>query len=221
MKYSVDERFFDSWGSKMAYVLGFLYADGSMEDASYLRGKYVRVSSTDEEIILKIKKWLQSQHTVVPQFPKFKNHKMKFLLRIGNKRLYSSLLGKGLFPAKSLSMKFPRVPKRYLRDFVRGYFDGDGCVHIEKVPSTNGGLRVKRLGVIFTSGSKSFLEELSQLLTALLSIKQKKVYTSLRSFQLRYSSRDSIALFRFCYRNCEHGLYLERKYQIFLNYFDR
>ena len=39
----------------MAYVLGFIAADGSLEDASYLRGKYLRICSSDIEIIEKIK----------------------------------------------------------------------------------------------------------------------------------------------------------------------
>ena len=29
---------------------------------------------------------------------------------------------------KSLDCHFPKVPNEYLRDFIRGYFDGDGSV---------------------------------------------------------------------------------------------
>ena len=29
-------------------------------------------------------------------------------------------------------MKFPEVPKKYLKDFIRGYVDGDGCIDITK-----------------------------------------------------------------------------------------
>ena len=67
VKYRVNEAFFDSWTQEMAYVLGYFYADGSLEDASYLRGKYVRVSSVEKYSILRIKKWLSSEHTIVQQ----------------------------------------------------------------------------------------------------------------------------------------------------------
>lgn len=52
VKYDSNERFFDRWNPEMAYVLGFMFADGSLEDASYLRGKYVRVSSTDKDRVV-------------------------------------------------------------------------------------------------------------------------------------------------------------------------
>lgn len=67
-KYSVDENFFKKWNANMAYVLVFLYADGSLEDSTYIRGKYLRVSSIDKEVIELIKSSLQAQHpiTVIP-----------------------------------------------------------------------------------------------------------------------------------------------------------
>lgn len=64
IKYSVDETFFDNWTSEMAYVLGYIYADGSLEDASYLRGKYLRVSSAEKSNIITIRKLLKSEHTI-------------------------------------------------------------------------------------------------------------------------------------------------------------
>ena len=35
----------------MAYVLGYLYADGSLSDCSYIRAKYISVTSTDKDRI--------------------------------------------------------------------------------------------------------------------------------------------------------------------------
>lgn len=43
IKYKVNEDFFNEWSHKMAYILGCYYADGSLEDATYLRGKYIRM----------------------------------------------------------------------------------------------------------------------------------------------------------------------------------
>ena len=42
----------------MAYVLGYIYADGSLDDSPYMGGKYIQITSTDEDSIQRIKKWL-------------------------------------------------------------------------------------------------------------------------------------------------------------------
>ncbi len=204
----------------MAYVLGYLYADGSMEDASYLRGKYIRVTSVEKYSIERIKKWLESGHTIVPNRPTSPNGKTRFTLRIGNHRLYYSLLKFGLHPNKSLTIKFPAIPQEYLADFVRGYFDGDGCVNLWRSKSVISGLIIlRKLSVIFTSGSRFFLEELNKNLKLILNLKQSRVYGGHRSFQLRYGTADSIEMFKFLYSNAEPETYFERKFDIFKKYF--
>ena len=68
----------------MAYVLGYIYADGSLEDASYLRGKYLRFTSGDRTIVEDIKKALGSKHRIVKLPPTTKNGKDRYFLRIGD-----------------------------------------------------------------------------------------------------------------------------------------
>jgi len=74
----------------MAYVLGFLYADGSLELSPRIRGKYLRLSTTDLPIIKKIKKTLKSKHCLVVKEAQGQSKK-QYLLRIGNKTLFESL----------------------------------------------------------------------------------------------------------------------------------
>jgi hypothetical protein len=128
IKYPVDEKYFLKWGRNMAYLLGYLYADGSLENAPYIRGKYLRASSIDRELIENIKRELKSSHPIMRLKPTSNGGSVSFFIRIGDHALYDSLIVKGLAPNKSLTMDFPAVPKKYLFDFLRGYFDGDGCV---------------------------------------------------------------------------------------------
>ena len=65
VKYKINSDFFKFWTPNMAYVLGFIAADGSLEDTSYLRGKYLRICSSDIEIIEKIKVAMASEHKIV------------------------------------------------------------------------------------------------------------------------------------------------------------
>jgi len=55
-RYSIKTDFFQKWSNEMAYVLGFLYADGCIVDAAKSsRTQYIKFASKDKEIIEKIK----------------------------------------------------------------------------------------------------------------------------------------------------------------------
>lgn len=201
----------------MAYVLGYWYADGSIY--SSVRGSYLNATSVDKEIIYKIKRWLDSGHTIREEKSIWPNRKTRFVLRIGNKNLYGALIKLGIYPSKSLTVKLPNIPTEFLSHFVRGYFDGDGCVYLEMARGITRDNIIKRLSVIFTSGSQDFLMELCKILGYKLKLKQKKVYKGHRSYQLRYFTADSIILFKFMYGNCHKDAYLTRKFNYFGEYF--
>lgn len=217
--YKVNESFFDSWTPAMAYVLGYWYADGNLEYAPKIRGHYIRVVSTDKDRIEAFKFLLRSEHTIFREQPAG-NAKPRYILRIGNRKLFDQLSKIGMTPHKSLTMLFPDVPTKYLPDFIRGYLDGDGCVFLEMRSGITQEKVIKKLLVAFTSGSKSFLESLNHMLA-------KEVGTRIcpytkngeNSYQLRYNTKDSLKLFRYLYQHTEPHLYLSRKYAIFVQYF--
>ena len=205
----------------MAYVLGYFYADGSLENASYIRGKYVRVTSTDKDRIEVIRKLLQSKHTIVEE-KGIGNRKTRFLLRIGNHVLYNRLTQLGMTPNKSLTMQFPQVPLTYLSPFMRGYFDGDGCVFLEEKKGKTQAKIIKRLSIIFTSGSKEFLIQLQHALARHADVSVGHLYQGTRAYQLHYFTKDSVRLFSFMYKGVkDKSLYMRRKYDIFKGYFKK
>ncbi len=209
IKYKVNENFFKTWSRNSSYVLGLLFADGSLEDAAYIRGKYVRLTSTDRSLIEQVKSSLNSRHKVVT-IPSLGNRKEQYLLRIGSHKIYNDLENIGLHPRKSLDMELPHIPYRFLSDFVRGYFDGDGCIALEKIKNKPH----NRLKAIFTSGSKDFLASLSKILKQRCIGRTGKVYDSHRSYQLIYNSVDAVKLLEFIYSKAWERklLYLDRKY---------
>jgi len=160
IKYKVNEEFFDKWSSQMAYVLGLLYADGSLEDASYLRGKYIRLTSTDKELIFRVRRWLDSEHTIIIYLkPDSLYGKQRYFLRIGSHKLYNSLTKLGLYPNKSLTIKFPNIPSKYLKDFIRGYFDGDGCVYLELSKNQNHNIVIKNYPLFLQVAVRNFYKD--------------------------------------------------------------
>ena len=193
-----------------AYVLGFIFADGHLEDAYYIRGKYLRITNTDLSIMKHIKRVLNSDHKIVVT-PASGKRKEKYLLRIGSHTIYRDLGTLNLHPRKSLDMTFPRVPVKFLPNFIRGYFDGDGTITFEHIKSRPH----DRLKVIFTSGSKDFLFGLSAILSTCCLNKVGKVYDSKDSYQLAYRSKDALSVLRFIYDGIskEGALYLRRKFE--------
>ena len=218
IKYSVNEKFFDSWSDDMAYVLGLWYADGSIENVPSIRGHYIRISSIDLDLIKQVKTALKSEHKIVKYPPPGKG-KMRYVLRIGSNRLFTAMCKRGLTEHKSLSMSFPNIPKKHLPSFLRGYFDGDGCIHAEK----NAVGKIRRLVLIFTSGSPQFLKSLQFILHKATGVSADRTLNVTRSlstaYQLRYGTRDSIRIFLFLYPNeNKQCLHLSRKYDIFVQY---
>ncbi len=118
-------------------------------------------------------------------------------------------------------MRFPSVPKTYLRDFIRGYFDGDGCVFLEEAAGKRQERIIKRLSIILTSESSQFLEEFKAILKKMGGI-EGRIYQGNRAKQLRYFTKESIIIFPFMYKNVSSpDLYMRRKYVIFERYFSR
>jgi hypothetical protein len=216
-KYAVNSDFFSVWSKEMSYVLGFFYADGGMERSVTNRAWYARFSSTDRDLLEQIADTMNAEHPLIVRDLPLPN-KTGYILRIGDKKLYSTLERIGLYPNKSLTIKMPAIPREFLADFIRGYFDGDGCVSIERQSKIiDGTRRIKRLHTSFTSGSAVFLEQLSGFLNEEIKV-FSKIYRSDRSFQLRYSTVSSIRIFKYLY-NGTTRLYLRRKFNKFTTFF--
>lgn len=217
IKYQVNRDFFKAWSSHMAYVLGFVTADGSLESASNLRGKYVRICSSDKEILEKIRQVMDSEHLIVTVGPKEicmygqkYISKEKYYLRIGCEAIYNDLVELGITPNKSKTIALPNIPANYIKDFFRGYLDGDGCVSIYE--------KKKRLSVTFTSGSELFLKQLSEAISITVGIKIHNVFSNKRAFQIKYSTKEAVPLLTYIYSESKNLIFLERKYSRFLDF---
>lgn len=215
-KYNKD--FFKVWSKAMAYVLGFIAADGYVFKNP--RGShYLGFTSTDKEIIVKIREALASNHKIGVKNKHLQNPNWKrnYTLQIGGKGLTTDLKKYGIIQNKSLVLKFPIVPLRYLGDFIRGYFDGDGCVHLGKYWKRDRNRLDWSFSTDFTSGSKKFLVGLHRALGRKLL--GGYLYSKKGGYQLTFSRADSVALFKLMYNNVSSDLFLERKYNKFLKAF--
>lgn len=222
-RFQINEKFFQTWSPQMAYVLGFIFADGAIEDVQKSsRTCYIALSSVDISILKQIRLSMNSNHKfylrksrlVTYRDGKSYNSRDSFIFRIGSKLMYNDLLSLGVTPRKSLSILFPSIPIEYLHLFIRGYFDGDGCIHLKegKYPK-----------VIFTSGSIKFIQGLANILSNILQIPAKSANSQIENsgnpcYRLGYSSKDSRKILEFMYKDLEKAPYLERKFEIYQKY---
>src|SRR5579872_2803011 len=112
-KYSINSLFFRTWSHEMAYVLGFITADGNVQQTK--KGYHVDIACDDIDVIEKIKQHLNSS-TPTRQKPRF-NGKISYSLRFSDKSIYYDLLKLGITPRKSLTIKPPHIPSKYLWDY--------------------------------------------------------------------------------------------------------
>ncbi|HLD70415.1 MAG TPA: LAGLIDADG family homing endonuclease [Negativicutes bacterium] len=225
-RYKFNKDFFKKWSPEMAHVLGFLYADGNITDSVASRAQYIHFYSTDRHILESIRATMASSHVIEVILPKTANHKNGtykskegFKLRIGSKEMYQDLLNLGVVPNKSKIITFPDISKQYVSHFIRGYFDGDGCVTIMRGKGKYGQIILKGIAVIFTSGSKIFLEELCRKAHEIANFNIRNIYSGSGAHYLKYSTSESIEWFKFLYSKDMSDLFLKRKFEIFSAYF--
>lgn len=206
-KYEINQQFFRRWSTKMAYVLGFITADGNLQKTKY--GHLVHIAADDYDVIAKIKVAMRMKGRILEK--KRKNGKISYSLRFSDKIIFNDLLKLSLTPRKSLTIKPPPVPKKFLWDYIRGFFDGDGCVYIRttKYPS--------KLHVLFYTGSFAMISFLYKAFRMILPKYRGKIMVRKKGanyYVLHFGQKDSNMIFKYLYKNA--SLFMKRKHEIFM-----
>ena len=196
-KYHINQDYFKSWSHNMAYVLGLWFADGCIYGGKMFD---ITLHNKDKYILKKVAEELSYEGQLYDYVDR-QAARINFSCVV----IYNDIINLGGKENKSLDMDFPNIPKEYLSDFIRGYFDGDGCV-----------MRLKggRINSAFTSRSKKFLDNLHQILKEEAGVEGGSYDPSCVS--LKFGKKDSIKIGNYMYKN-DPELFLLRKQQKFLN----
>jgi len=147
------------------YLLGSFITDGCI---------YIRKDRSNTKITTltsKDKNWLELINNIIcPEKPILNHGKNCYRLMYCSTEISNWFIDHGCLPNKSLSTYIPNIPNPYIKDFIRGCWDGDGSISFTKT-KTDGYQRQANI----TSGSKLFCENMSKILTE-MEIKNK-VYT--------------------------------------------
>lgn len=124
---SFNEHYFDNIDThNKAYFLGFMLSDGYICKTSYSYEVGLGVQSKDSYILEELKKELSATSKI----SKYKNSK-KIVFK-GSKHIFDVLCSYGFRENKShFDYSVPSIPNKFFNSFVRGYFDGDGCISIK------------------------------------------------------------------------------------------
>jgi len=204
----------------MAYVLGFFIADGCLT-INPRNSHFIEFSSNDRDVLEKIKIVMESGHKIGCR--KYNSSRLRdsYRLQIGSKEIFKDLVKLGFTVNKSKTVKLPKIPSKYFADFLRGYFDGDGCVSYSNYFRKQRNKYFKYIIVMFTSGSEDFLVGLAKYIEKEIKIKSPRVIYH-QAYCLSYLSNNAVRILRYIYNN--PVIYLDRKFnksKLALRFMDR
>lgn len=199
-KYSFNENYFiEPMNENKAYILGLLFSDGNVYKKDYKIG----FGSKDIELVEFIRKELESDNPIY----KRKDYTM-YEINLYSKVMYESLVKFGCVDNKSHILEFPiGLDEEFYPHFIRGMWDGDGCVR------NNKGTIVMDL-----VGSKNILEDILKILAKITGSKTK-VSKHSTVFRITFNgNKNCKKLYEYLYFNST--LYLGRKRKILEDKFD-
>lgn len=209
-KYATNSNYFEVINTeKKAYFLGLFAADGCNYRKKDSTRCFISLQEQDKEVLeilnnevfpLGDRKLLYN-NSRKPSRPQWK-------FEAFDTKMSDDLQKHGVTKNKSLTLEFPTtVPKKYIHHFIRGYFDGDGCIggYISKHRKTP----KYRISILST---KKFLESLVRYIPTSIN---STIRIRGKIHELCISGNNQVKEFgKFIYNNAH--IFLTRKYTRYL-----
>ncbi len=169
--YSLNENFFENLNEISMYWLGFIMADGNVESSHYTNSLKIHLSIKDEKHLVNFYedvsyngKLTYFEGSEITSKGKTYKTKPSVKAQISSKKLIHDLTLLGCMPNKTVvgCQISEKIPEHLIRHFLRGYFDGDGSVVIDK-QERKGKIYKPQLNVFFL-GDFNFLTHLKKIM---------------------------------------------------------
>jgi intein/homing endonuclease len=191
-----------------AYFLGLLYADGyNNTNKGYFE---LSLAESDGDVLCGLLDIFQPGRPLQFVEKKGESHQNQLRVSVTSKRLSSSLKKLGCVKAKTFKIKFPAwLRDDLVRHFIRGYFDGDGCLCIRYLENTR-----PQAHLSFT-GNKDFCLGLRKVLSVKSSIHARQPGRNNSNRTLTMTNKAQIVgILDWLYFDAV--VYFERKYKKYL-----
>lgn len=225
VKESIKHDFFNNIDTEeKAYIFGFYTADGCVCKGNTKQGYtfQISISALDIKLVEKIRDILSPNANVTTSSPRINNFGIKTNsmcnLVIHSKELVNKLDGIGFGVNKTYLEKSVKniIPQELMFHFIRGYFDGDGCI------STSNSKKKHTL----ISGEETLYENRTYNFNIISKdhklISEVAEFLELNNFKISYSNdkgcltisihrkKEILEMYNNLYNNS--SIYLERKY---------
>ena len=212
--HNVNDDYFKVQSHNMAYILGFLASDGGVSKSS--NHFSIDIQRADEEILYKIKDEL-SYEGPIEHYTNNSGHEYS-RLRVCSYTIKQDLAHYGIIPHKTFTLVPPTfLDERYFISYIRGYFDGDGCICTD--------YKKYKYNWYICGARKEVIEWMRQVLLnkygiiTSLSTSTKTLSQGDHFYSMQVYKKETILkLFEILY--VPNSIYMERKYQIMKTFYD-
>lgn len=199
--YNYNRDFFKVWSPELAYFAGLFAADGNLRrDTRPNQGNYyMRIESQkiDKHILYDLHKILGLKSKVHEC-----SREGNGILNFGSYEVRDWLVSIGIDEYKTSSLSEVKVPDEFMKDFLRGFIDGDGCY-------TGPGGKFKR---IIICGTKSFLLWVSDWIKNEFDMDERTIHNYVNTDKvamIQYGGKDARILRDWLYKDAT--LFIKRK----------
>jgi len=191
-----------------AWLLGFLFTDGSVRKVGNSYQIRLFIQQNDEEIINQIKNWL---HIDTKTYYDRRENKECCGIEIVSQQMFEDLAKYGIIPNKTYNTKrlsINLIPDEFKRDYIRGLFDGDGGIAFTG--------NIYEISCDFTSYHYETVKELQDFIDEAIGKKEhNKIAVFNNKCRCSWRGRQQvIKILSWLYDNSD--VYLKRKYDKYL-----
>lgn len=220
-KYNLNEHYFDIIDTpNKAYILGFLFADGWNDtDKNIIT---LSLQEGDKEILDKINIEIGSDKPL--RYIHYEDYNKKYemncvnqyRLTVSSHIMSQALALHGCVKKKSLILEFPELSDDLYSHFLRGYFDGDGCLN--RSYRNDGKLPNYSIGIVSTY---NFLKDAQNCIIEHLNIPcggiSQTYDNGITSVLTICGKQQTKMIMDWMYKDAD--LFLARKYSRYLSYY--
>ena len=133
-----------------------------------------------------------------------------YRLSIKDKKMSQDLLSLNLDNNKTYNYSIPRekIPEKLMSHFLRGYFDGDAYIGINR----------KNIVISITEAAKDVMFDIKDIIKEELNVDLNITYNNRNLYVFSVSGKKAQKILEYIYKNSNKEIRLERKYKKFKEY---
>lgn len=203
--FNINHLYFKDLTEEKCWLLGLFASDGCISS-----NNVISLCQTEQEDLIKyIKNILDFEGNIIKS--KTLSGKYSYGIYFTSKKLQKDFAKYNIVPKKSLIYEFPKkIPSIFIKDFIRGYIDGDGCI-----TESSNAKGSKYLSVSFV-GTENFIKSCKELIP--FKSKIRKIKHANNCYELRWNGRFACEFGEWLFLNKK--IYKSKKTLFFIDYIE-